>query len=165
DIANAQTGDALAINTSGLNNISVVSNTGTQLVLAWNGSAGDPNNIAEVTAALEAITFSNSEGANIDYTDRQITIVMSDGETESAVATTTIDISASEATILDLNSTPSVTVDTVTTTANLVQNGNFSSGMSDWTASNRKSTRLNSSHVKISYAVFCLKKKKSKEHH
>src|SRR5690349_22951919 len=26
----------------------------------------------------------------------------------------------------------------------------------------RKSTRLNSSHVEISYAVFCLKKKKSK---
>src|SRR5690606_40679897 len=26
----------------------------------------------------------------------------------------------------------------------------------------RKSTRLNSSHVKISYAVFCLKKKKEK---
>src|SRR5690606_41546624 len=29
-------------------------------------------------------------------------------------------------------------------------------------ASDRKSTRLNSSHVKISYAVFCLKKKKKK---
>src|SRR5436309_4409852 len=28
------------------------------------------------------------------------------------------------------------------------------------TARDRKSTRLNSSHVKISYAVFCLKKKK-----
>src|SRR5207302_8214157 len=28
----------------------------------------------------------------------------------------------------------------------------------------RKSTRLNSSHVKISYAVFCLKKKKTQEH-
>src|SRR5690606_11704085 len=28
--------------------------------------------------------------------------------------------------------------------------------------SDRKSTRLNSSHVKISYAVFCLKKKKRK---
>src|SRR5690606_41133351 len=28
----------------------------------------------------------------------------------------------------------------------------------------RKSTRLNSSHVKISYAVFCLKKKKKKKH-
>src|SRR5436309_3656986 len=28
----------------------------------------------------------------------------------------------------------------------------------------RKSTRLNSSHVKISYAVFCLKKKKHKTH-
>src|SRR5690606_41279086 len=29
----------------------------------------------------------------------------------------------------------------------------------------RKSTRLNSSHVKISYAVFCLKKKKHKARH
>src|SRR5690606_41646091 len=29
-------------------------------------------------------------------------------------------------------------------------------------AADRKSTRLNSSHVKISYAVFCLKKKKKK---
>src|SRR5436309_4640966 len=29
-------------------------------------------------------------------------------------------------------------------------------------ATDRKSTRLNSSHVKISYAVFCLKKKKKK---
>src|SRR5690606_39507860 len=29
----------------------------------------------------------------------------------------------------------------------------------------RKSTRLNSSHVKISYAVFCLKKKKKKQTH
>src|SRR5690606_25379329 len=28
----------------------------------------------------------------------------------------------------------------------------------DWAARDRKSTRLNSSHVKISYAVFCLKK-------
>src|SRR5690606_40358626 len=30
----------------------------------------------------------------------------------------------------------------------------------DWIWIDRKSTRLNSSHVKISYAVFCLKKKK-----
>src|SRR5256886_7852868 len=29
----------------------------------------------------------------------------------------------------------------------------------------RKSTRLNSSHSQISYAVFCLKKKKNKEPH
>src|SRR5439155_8505110 len=29
-----------------------------------------------------------------------------------------------------------------------------------WTTPDRKSTRLNSSHVAISYAVFCLKKKK-----
>src|SRR5436309_9394855 len=31
-------------------------------------------------------------------------------------------------------------------------------------ALDRKSTRLNSSHVKISYAVFCLKKKKPNAH-
>src|SRR5690606_40654902 len=31
--------------------------------------------------------------------------------------------------------------------------------------SDRKSTRLNSSHVKISYAVFCLKKKKKQKRH
>src|SRR5690606_40841733 len=32
-----------------------------------------------------------------------------------------------------------------------------------WIQLDRKSTRLNSSHVKISYAVFCLKKKKKKQ--
>src|SRR5690349_23955595 len=32
-------------------------------------------------------------------------------------------------------------------------------------ATDRKSTRLNSSHVEISYAVFCLKKKKQTTHH
>src|SRR5207249_12230170 len=31
-----------------------------------------------------------------------------------------------------------------------------------WSISDRKSTRLNSSHVSISYAVFCLKKKKKR---
>src|SRR2546427_9526559 len=36
----------------------------------------------------------------------------------------------------------------------------FSAG----TSSDRKSTRLNSSHSQISYAVFCLKKKKKKKH-
>src|SRR5437870_9647184 len=33
----------------------------------------------------------------------------------------------------------------------------------DVLAADRKSTRLNSSHVAISYAVFCLKKKKKKK--
>src|SRR5690606_41306930 len=32
-----------------------------------------------------------------------------------------------------------------------------------WVHTDRKSTRLNSSHVKISYAVFCLKKKNKKD--
>src|SRR3989442_2608916 len=36
-------------------------------------------------------------------------------------------------------------------------------GTAPWSiGSDRKSTRLNSSHVRISYAVFCLKKKKKK---
>src|SRR5256885_9876671 len=34
----------------------------------------------------------------------------------------------------------------------------------DLLGKDRKSTRLNSSHLVISYAVFCLKKKKSKYH-
>src|SRR5690554_7446890 len=40
----------------------------------------------------------------------------------------------------------------------VTQNGYSENGYSDDV--NRKSTRLNSSHVRISYAVFCLKKKK-----
>src|SRR5690606_14036995 len=36
----------------------------------------------------------------------------------------------------------------------------WSTKMDDVQTEDRKSTRLNSSHVKISYAVFCLKKKK-----
>src|SRR3712207_8639810 len=35
----------------------------------------------------------------------------------------------------------------------------------DAEAEDRKSTRLNSSHANISYAVFCLKKKKEGHHH
>src|SRR5207248_4495644 len=37
--------------------------------------------------------------------------------------------------------------------------------VADHPALDRKSTRLNSSHRTISYAVFCLKKKKIKERH
>src|SRR5256885_10311846 len=36
-------------------------------------------------------------------------------------------------------------------------------GLSDILFTDRKSTRLNSSHLVISYAVFCLKKKKMRE--
>src|SRR5690606_41423021 len=38
----------------------------------------------------------------------------------------------------------------------------LSSALATTRSRDRKSTRLNSSHVKISYAVFCLKKKKQK---
>src|SRR5262245_39121411 len=37
-------------------------------------------------------------------------------------------------------------------------------GIANLQAKDRKSTRLNSSHLGISYAVFCLKKKKQKKH-
>src|SRR5690349_25136443 len=40
-----------------------------------------------------------------------------------------------------------------------VHDGATAKGLGD-VAGDRKSTRLNSSHVEISYAVFCLKKKK-----
>src|SRR5690348_18025276 len=39
----------------------------------------------------------------------------------------------------------------------------FKDFQQDW-GPDRKSTRLNSSHPSISYAVFCLKKKKKKQH-
>src|SRR2546426_3461754 len=38
--------------------------------------------------------------------------------------------------------------------------GSFQGALARWTRRDRKSTRLNSSHLVISYAVFCLKKKK-----
>src|SRR5256884_2150857 len=44
----------------------------------------------------------------------------------------------------------------------LVYNQNFAGGGGP-AAEDRKSTRLNSSHGYISYAVFCLKKKKNRE--
>src|SRR5437868_13284854 len=40
--------------------------------------------------------------------------------------------------------------------------GGYSLGGADLLRRDRKSTRLNSSHVSISYAVFCLKKKKKR---
>src|SRR5437660_9502432 len=45
-------------------------------------------------------------------------------------------------------------------TVDHIAQGRLELGMGD-----RKSTRLNSSHVAISYAVFCLKKKKKKHMH
>src|SRR3989442_9355080 len=42
------------------------------------------------------------------------------------------------------------------------RNGAFEGGFQEFRLKDRKSTRLNSSHVRISYAVFCLKKKKKR---
>src|SRR5688572_32451360 len=43
------------------------------------------------------------------------------------------------------------------------RSGSGGTGISERAAPDRKSTRLNSSHSQISYAVFCLKKKKKKK--
>src|SRR5690348_2078081 len=45
---------------------------------------------------------------------------------------------------------------------NLERIGDIADGIARYIAEDRKSTRLNSSHPSISYAVFCLKKKKKK---
>src|SRR5699024_12485243 len=49
----------------------------------------------------------------------------------------------------------SVTVSTFDVASSKIRNG----GLVNIVLADRKSTRLNSSHVSISYAVFCLKKK------
>src|SRR2546430_12973461 len=46
-----------------------------------------------------------------------------------------------------------------------VRDGSSSAKPGPPRAGDRKSTRLNSSHSQISYAVFCLKKKTSLQHH
>src|SRR3712207_8039275 len=46
----------------------------------------------------------------------------------------------------------------------VVDRGPARGGRSTGPRPDRKSTRLNSSHANISYAVFCLKKKKKKKH-
>src|SRR5690606_40019075 len=55
-------------------------------------------------------------------------------------------------------------------TAGTFEDGTLAEGTAEAVANfiyerDRKSTRLNSSHVKISYAVFCLKKKKTKTYY
>src|SRR5699024_4706058 len=51
----------------------------------------------------------------------------------------------------------------LTDAAKHLQQGEFPEEIETTAQEDRKSTRLNSSHVSISYAVFCLKKKKKKK--
>src|SRR5690606_25626654 len=58
-------------------------------------------------------------------------------------------------------------VETDVTGLEVLTHGTTSSDAGRWRTGwqrDRKSTRLNSSHVKISYAVFCLKKKRKSSH-
>nr|MDJ0878667.1 DUF4347 domain-containing protein [Halieaceae bacterium] len=93
-LTNATGSDALAIDTIGLANIDST-NIDTSvpgevtLTIDFDDSA---TSTADVVAALEAITYANGDGLAIDQTDREVTIVLSDGETNSSLATTTIDV-------------------------------------------------------------------------
>src|SRR5690606_41017577 len=53
-----------------------------------------------------------------------------------------------------------LTANDIATTGFSPQYGQFVLNLPVHVSDDRKSTRLNSSHVKISYAVFCLKKKR-----
>src|SRR5438874_1474844 len=64
-------------------------------------------------------------------------------------------------TIITAGGPQKFTVELATTPAQMAQGLMFRRSMAP-DAGDRKSTRLNSSHVEISYAVFCLKKKKKK---
>src|SRR5437588_1575063 len=55
-----------------------------------------------------------------------------------------------------------VLLDPATLGARLTRAGAERGGIEEHAVADRKSTRLNSSHTVISYAVFCLKKKKKK---
>src|SRR5690606_41336922 len=59
--------------------------------------------------------------------------------------------------LLFKTSCPLTYLGSVTKTTSASVFGNFNPASSIVSGSDRKSTRLNSSHVKISYAVFCLK--------
>src|SRR5699024_8620003 len=62
--------------------------------------------------------------------------------------------------IPDLAESWEISEDNLTYTFHLRQGVKWHDGEPFTSAEDRKSTRLNSSHVSISYAVFCLKKKK-----
>src|SRR5207249_7860052 len=57
---------------------------------------------------------------------------------------------------------PDFRVDRFRMNSNLLKHPRRDPGRDSHPSRDRKSTRLNSSHVSISYAVFCLKKKKKK---
>src|SRR5207302_10913391 len=77
--------------------------------------------------------------------------IVSRGEVHSGIATTFIDLTPDG---------PRFDIDVVRQTHALDLQLNTSAVPYEGIRQDRKSTRLNSSHVKISYAVFCLKKKK-----
>src|SRR6266511_4755742 len=62
-----------------------------------------------------------------------------------------------------LTSVPQLSCELIASAISKLRSSSSSPPRSPMSA-DRKSTRLNSSHVKISYAVFCLKKKKKNKH-
>src|SRR2546426_8855621 len=88
------------------------------------------------------------------------------GGTRNGSSSTTRSSSANRVLITSaLNSVPTATNPTVASaiTATSGSNTRPTGTLKNSTNRDRKSTRLNSSHLVISYAVFCLKKKKKQK--
>src|SRR5690554_6953373 len=92
-------------------------------------------------------TFTNNDGSDVQFDVRSVEVVF-DAASNSY---NFLDAAGAVIASIDMNAS-NVAFDNTTSglTATDVQ-----------AALDRKSTRLNSSHVRISYAVFCLKKKKA----
>lgn len=96
DLTNSSGTDTLAFGAAA--NVSVTSSSASQIVLTWTAPAGfDPtdatdraSNIADIEAALNQVTYTNSDGAGTNATPRAIEVVLNDGTTNSGVATATI---------------------------------------------------------------------------
>ncbi len=113
ELENPSGSDELTIDTSGLSNISVASNTGTSIELDWTGILLDANNEAEILAALKAIEYSNADGEFTNPDDRTIKIYVEDNSgTQSTEAITTIDILR----VLDVPTVESQVTDSTTPT-------------------------------------------------
>src|SRR5579872_7541600 len=86
-------------------------------------------------------------------------------QTTRTISPTTIKtITLQKPTPADTNAVPlaldSPTDESVVTSRTITVSGKTNPNVTIVVTTDRKSTRLNSSHVRISYAVFCLKKKK-----
>src|SRR5690606_41366493 len=104
--------------------------------------------------------ISPSTSLNATPTTEIYTLSLHDALPISDDPTTTSDTTSEPTATTQETSAPTTSPDTSSTETTSAETTPTDTGSTD-SPSDRKSTRLNSSHVKISYAVFCLKKKKT----